>query len=125
MHELKLRFFGSETIVLHTADMTRNRKGFEGLKDPATRQRWYQALNAAMARWKYTVVAVVIDKLRHREAYGDAALDPYELSLALVAERLVLEAEKLKARVELVAESRGHHLDTRLNRVWEVQTVEQ
>lgn len=119
LKQLKHQLFGTDQIVFHTADITRNRKGFERLKDANFREKFYKKLNEAMRKWDYSVIAVVVDKQRHKQAYGDAALDPYNLSLALVAERLVFESDARGVKAKMVAESRGSHLDIRLKRAWE------
>lgn len=119
MAQLKRALFGCEDIILHTADITRNRNGFEALKDPSFRNRFYEELNRRMARWEYQVIAVLIDKAKHLERYGSLALDPYDLSLEIVLERLVLEGRQQKEEVEIFAESRGRYLDERLRGTWE------
>src|SRR5437879_4683701 len=42
MNALKHDLFGCSDIVLHTADIVRNRNGFERMKEPAFRDRFYQ-----------------------------------------------------------------------------------
>jgi len=59
MAQIKRKLFGHDGVVFHTADITRNRNGFERLKDPRFRLEFYETLNEAMARWEYTVAAVV------------------------------------------------------------------
>jgi NAD(P)-dependent dehydrogenase (short-subunit alcohol dehydrogenase family) len=58
----KRDFFGTADIVLHTADITRNRRGFESLTDPEARGRFQRRLNALLASLEFTVVACVIRK---------------------------------------------------------------
>ena len=119
MAQIKRKLFGHDGVVFHTADITRNRNGFERLKDPRFRLEFYETLNEAMARWEYTVAAVVVDKRRHKEVYGEAALDPYELSLKVLVERLVFEVEERGSQAKVTAESRAPHLDGSLKRAWE------
>ncbi|WP_117237208.1 DUF3800 domain-containing protein [Thermus sediminis] len=119
MEELKRRLFGRPDLVLRTADITRNRNGFEGLKDPGFRARFYRELNAAMQRWDYTVLSVVVDKRRLLEVYGSSAWDPYDLSLGFLVERPVFLSEERRARARIIAESRNASLDQRLRRTWE------
>lgn len=107
MAQIKRKLFGHDGVVFHTADITRNRNGFERLKDPRFRLEFYETLNEAMARWEYTVAAVVVDKRRHKEVYGEAALDPYELSLKVLVERLVFEVEERGSQAKVTAESRA------------------
>ena len=57
LNDLKREFFGTTDIVLHTADIARNRNGFESLKDANCRSRFYGRLNKLMAQLQYSVVA--------------------------------------------------------------------
>lgn len=77
----KAKLFGREDIILHTADITRNRNGFERLKDTEFRDRFYRELNAVVRDLQFQVVACAIRKDDHLRRYGVAALDPYMLSL--------------------------------------------
>ena len=72
----KRELFGREDLILHTADITRNRNGFERLKEPVFRQRFYERLNVLMAELRYSVVACAIRKDEHLSRYGVAALIP-------------------------------------------------
>ena len=93
-HELnafKQEMFGRTNIVLHTADLTRNRNGFERLMETPFRERFYERLNVLMAKLRYTVVACAIRKDEHLARYGVAALDPYLLSLDVLVERLCFD----------------------------------
>ena len=44
--KFKKKLFGTDQIHLHTADITRNRNGFERLKEPAFREQFYTELNS-------------------------------------------------------------------------------
>lgn len=109
MREFKLEFLGAESTILHTADITRNRKGFEGLKDSEFRSRFLDSLNALMAELPYTVVACAIRKREHALAYGWRAMDPYHYSLHVLVERFCYEGGG-----RIVAESRNPRLDEAL-----------
>jgi hypothetical protein len=45
--------FGDENLILHTADMTRNRNGFERMQDASFRERCYERLNQLMRELDY------------------------------------------------------------------------
>lgn len=120
LDELKQAFFGDARIVLHTSDLVRNRNGFERMKDPAFRGRFLEALNAAMRRWSYTVVACAIRKADHVREYGTSAIDPYMLSLEVVAERFCYELRQRGAvGATIIAEARSQPLDRILERSWQ------
>jgi hypothetical protein len=114
----KRDLFGREDLILHTADITRNRNGFEGLKDAGFRQAFYEQLNALMADLRYSVVACAIRKDQHLSRYGVAALDPYLLSLDVLVERFCMDVGNIEAGGLIVAERRDPTLDHELELAW-------
>jgi hypothetical protein len=114
----KRELFGNENLILHTADITRNRNGFERLKESAFRQDFYQMLNALMNELSYTVIACAIRKDYHLARYGVAALDPYLLSLDVLVERFCMEIGNLEGGGLIVAERRDATLDHELELAW-------
>jgi hypothetical protein len=118
VREFKRRLFGTDNIVLHTADITRNRNGFERMKDAAFRARFYSELNDLMLSLDYQVVACAIRKDDHIARYGVAALDPYLLSLDILAERFCMEVGNVSAGGLIVAERRDPTLDHELELAW-------
>jgi len=118
MNAIKQRLFGTTDIILHTADIMRNRNGFERLKEPMFRQVFYEEINQLMRSIEYKVVACVIRKEAHLSKYGVAALDPYFLSLDILVERLCMEATYAENSALIVAESRDSTLDRVLELAW-------
>jgi len=118
LRAFKRELFGREDIILHTADITRNRLGFERMIEPEFRETFYQKLNAVMRRLQYEVVACVIRKDEHLRAYGVAALDPYLLSLDVLVERFCLEIGDVPGGGSIIAERRGPTLDHQLELAW-------
>ena len=118
MNALKQDIFGRTDMVLHTADIARNRNGFERLKDAPFRNRFYSALNALMRRLHYSVVACVIRKDEHLSRYGVAALDPYMLSLHVLVERFCFEIGSVAGGGVIVAERRDPTLDREMDLAW-------
>ena len=119
VQRFKEKLFGTDQVILHTADITRNRKGFEQLKDKSQRERFYKELNQLMSDLPYSVICCIIDKSRHRSRYGDGALDPYILSLHILVERLFMEVQSHGTGGTIVAESRNTYLDTQLDLAWQ------
>jgi Protein of unknown function (DUF3800) len=114
----KRAHFGRTDIVLHTADIVRNRNGFEGLKDPVVRMRFLGELNALVASLEFSVVACAIRKDHHLARYGVAALDPYLLSLDLLVERFCFDLRSSRQNGLIVAEQRDATLDRQLDLAW-------
>jgi len=117
LDRFKQRLFGTTDIVLHTADITRNRNGFEELKDPDFRAGFYEDLNALMRRLEFQVLACVIQKDEHLIRYGAAALDPYILSLDILIERFWHALKGGSGAI--ITERRGRSLDRQLELAWE------
>lgn len=118
MAEFKYQLFGRGDVILHTADITRNRNGFERLKDTGFRLEFYQRLNALMRELEYRVVACAIRKDEHLARYGMAALDPYLMSLDILVERFCMDVGDVEDGGVIVAERRGPTLDHELELAW-------
>ena len=117
LDRFKQDLFGHTDIVLHTADIVRNRNGFERMKEPAFRECFYGALNVLMKDLSYSAVACAIRKDEHLARYGVAALDPYMLSLDILVERFCFEIGRSGTGV-IVAETRDPTLDRELDIAW-------
>ncbi len=117
LSRFKQSLFGRADIVLHTADLVRNRGGFERMKEPAFRERVYRELNTLMDGLRYTAVACAIRKDEHLARYGVAALDPYLLSLDILVECFCFEIGRGGTGV-IVAEKRDPTLDRELDIAW-------
>lgn len=118
MSAFKLDLFGREDIILHTADITRNKNGFERLKDAGFRAEFYARLNALMNELEYQVMACAVHKDQHLVRYGVAALDPYMLSLDILVERFCLYVGDKEGGGLIVAERRDPTLDHELELAW-------
>ena len=118
VNAFKQQLFGRTDLVLHTADITRNRNGFERMQETAFREQFYERLNALMRKLTYMVVACAIRKDEHLSRYGVAALDPYLLSLDGLVERLCFEVGDVPDGGVIVAEKREPTLDRQLDVAW-------
>jgi hypothetical protein len=111
----KRAFFGNSDVILHTADITRNRNGFEQLVDQAVRTRFYASLNGLIRRLEFVVVAVAIRKYDHLLHTGEE-IDPYHLALEIILERFYYLLTERGAPGRIVAESRNAIFDKDLRR---------
>lgn len=118
LRDFKRRLFGRDDLILHTADITRNRNGFERLKEREFRETFYRELNALLRSIPFQVVACVIRKDDHLRRYGVAALDPYMLSLDVLVERFCMEIGNVSSGGVIVAERRDATLDRELDIAW-------
>jgi hypothetical protein len=118
----KIESFGHDALVLHSADIARNRRGFETLADPCVRQRFLGDLTSLVASLEFTVIACAIQKTRLVERYGELAIDPYALSLGIVVERFCF-ALGPRAKGRLVVECRNPRLDRELRTAWDLLRI--
>jgi hypothetical protein len=118
VQDFKRRLFGRDDIILHTADIARSKKDFGRLRIPEFRARFLEELNVLMRDLDYKVVACAIRKDDHLAQYGTAALDPYMLSLHVLAERFWFELDEFNDRGVIVAEKRNPMLDRELDIAW-------
>ena len=121
VRRFKCHIFGHEDVALHTADIVRQRGPFSVLVDPKRRRHFHDRLNDLMRQLDYTVIACAIRKDAHLAAYGVAALDPYTLSLNILAERFcfaLADARDGEPGV-IVAERRDQTLDSALLASWQ------
>jgi hypothetical protein len=116
----KYDFFGDPGVVLHTADITRNRRGFERLADPQVRGDFHRRLNALLASLEFSVVACVIRKRALVERHGELAVDPYMLSLGVVVERFCFELGGAGPQGHIHVERRNPRLDRELAVAWDL-----
>ena len=112
LNTMKDELFGGRDIILHTADFTRNKAGFEAMKDHVFRVRFFRWLERLAAELEFKVVACAIKKQEHLQKYGLGALDPYMLSLEVLVERFIFEVGT--AGGTIVAESRDETLNNAL-----------
>lgn len=116
--DFKTRLFGRTDVVLHTADIGRNRNGFEGLKDTGFRNRFYKELNLLMQKLRYEVVACVIFKKEYYDQFGANALDPYRLGLRVMVETLCNAVGPSGGLGSIILERRGKLLDGDVEETW-------
>lgn len=116
--EFKRRMFGRTDLVLHTADIVRNRNGFERLHDIDFRSRFYIQLNSLMQELPYEVVACAFHKRQYLERYGANAIDPYRLGLRVMVELLCSVVGPVAQGGSIIAEKRGEPLDREVEDTW-------
>ncbi len=117
LEALKRRFLPhhpDNPVVLHREDMINARREFKTLRDTAVREAWDTELLEVIRRADFTIVAVVIDKLALRLAYGDDAAHPYHLALGFMLQRYAGYLNHINRAGDVMAEARGGVEDRRL-----------
>jgi hypothetical protein len=104
--------------MLHTADFSRQRNGFEQMKDRAFCDQFYTQLNTLLSELDITIIACAIMKQRHMEKYGIDAVDPYHLSLNILTERFCFDIGGNAPKGKIVAEARDSTLNHQLEIAW-------
>ena len=113
----KQEVFGNTDIVLHTADMSRNRKGFEALQDAVFRAAFYDKMNTLMGRLEYRVIACAIRKDKPT-FQGLAVRDLYMVCFDRLVDLFCEEVGEVRDGGMIVAEKRGSRP---LDRAFEIE----
>jgi len=116
--KFKIELFGTKEIILHTADITRNKNGFEKLKDKTFRELFYEQLNRLITELDFKIIACAIKKKEHFAKYEFSAIDPYMLSLNVLVERFYMEIHQNNKKGFIVAEKRDRTLDHEIELAW-------
>jgi hypothetical protein len=117
MEALKARYFRShpdEPVILHRKELQHKNYPFECLRDGDTCAAFDEEFLGCLESWRYVVFSVCIDKKRHKDMYTVWRYDPYHYCLALLLERSMFYLERLGAKGDVMAESRGGREDRRL-----------
>jgi hypothetical protein len=115
VRRLKFDTFGHDMVVLHELDIRRKKGAFSHLsREP--REAFLDRLTDIIEEADFQLVAVVIDKEKHKKRYTQPA-HPYYLALGFGLERifsLLREAGQEKALTHVVCEARGAKEDKEL-----------
>jgi hypothetical protein len=116
LQRFKFRHFGHDQIVLHEKDIARQTPPFTFLVNTQLREAFFTDLNTLIERAPFTLIAVAIDKVRHRAIYNTPE-HPYHLALEMGLERVCsfLEERGQHDRVtHVIFERRGPKEDAEL-----------
>ncbi|WP_300486056.1 DUF3800 domain-containing protein [Flavobacterium sp.] len=114
---LKLKYWNSDTVILHSRDIRKCYNEFALLFDLGVKERFYSDLNTIMTELDYTVIASAIKKEKFIQCHGKLKDDVYEVALSFVMERALfcLEGKKEdKVALEIGIEKRGQKEDRKL-----------
>lgn len=118
LNRFKEEIFGTKKITLHTADFTRQKNGFERMKEKDFCEKFYSRLNQLISELDIKIICCAIKKEQHMERYGMDAIDPYHLSLNVLVERFCFELEESSSSGKIIAEARDAVLDRQLDLAW-------
>ena len=116
VYQLKMDIFGHEGVVLRSYDIRKQKGPYAFLSDPMRRCDFYTRINEVMSLQEYTLIASMIRKQHHKDRYGDAATNPYDLAMQFALERLLpLLEDADQKEVYVMAEARGKREDDQLS----------
>jgi len=118
LNAFKQDLFGTTDIMLHTADFTRQKNGFEQMKEKVFCETFYTKLNQLISELKITIIACAVKKQQHMDKYGLDAIDPYHLSLNILAERFCFDIGRNPQKGKIIAEARDPTLNNQLELAW-------
>lgn len=112
---LKFDFFGHDLAILHEHDIRKKKGAFSQLNKEA-REAFLNRLTDIIAATDMTLIAVVIDKLKHKSKYA-APEHPYHLAMQFglerVADFLAIHGQ-LDRETTVICEARGPKEDAAL-----------
>ncbi len=115
IRRLKFAAFGHDLVVLHEHDIRKRKGAFARLGEEA-REAFMERLTDIIAATDMTMIAVVIDKLKHRQKYV-TPIHPYHLAMQFGLER-VTDFLRIEKQIErdtwVVFEARGAKEDQAL-----------
>lgn len=115
IRQIKTRLFGHDLVILHEHEIRKKKGDFSKL-GPEQRHQLMEELGQTIRDHEITIVAVVIDKVRHKERYTQP-YHPYHLALKFGLERIYkfMFHEGQNDRVtHVVCEARGPKEDKEL-----------
>lgn len=119
VRRLKCDLFGHDLVVLHEHDIRKKTGPFASL-NKERREALLEGLTASIERSDMTVIAVVIDKVKHKARYSEP-FSPYDLALQYGLER-VFEALRSAGEeghlTHVICEARGKKEDAELELVF-------
>ena len=116
VYQLKMDFFGHEGVILRSYDIRKQKGPYAFLSNATRRNEFYTRINRIMGLEEHTLIASMIRKQHHKDRYGDAAANPYDLAMEFALERLLPILEKAgQTEVYIMAEARGKKEDDQLS----------
>jgi len=115
MGRLKMRFWNHEGVNLHSREIRKALGDFSFMQVPQKRALVLSALSGLMKELPITLFITAVHKQEHKQRYGMAATNPYDLALTYAFERALhfLDGEK-EVHLPVTAEARGKNEDNEL-----------
>ncbi len=116
IQKFKFRHFGHDMVILHEADIRKDKGDFQFLKSEKLKEAFLNELSDIVADAPFTLVCMVIDKRSLKKRYGDPK-NPYHIALRHGLERVYSYLKRMdqgKLLTHVVVENRGKREDDEL-----------
>ena len=121
LNELKKEFWPKpdpdRPVIFHREEMVHCKGYFSIFKDQDVRQRFDERLLAFLARQKFVIINVILDKKTHVDRYKNP-INPYQYCLTAMLERYCGWLKFRNVYGDVMAESRGGQEDQQLKKVY-------
>jgi len=94
-------------VILHREDMINARREFKNLRNVKKRAAFDDDLLSLIQTSSFSVVAVVVDKARLKEKFGESAGHPYHIGLGFLLQRYAGYLNHINRVGDVMGESRG------------------
>jgi hypothetical protein len=121
LQRFKFRWFGHDSVILHGADVRKQRPPFGLLRQADVREPFMRELSEIIDSVPVTVVAAVINKAKHVRQYVNPA-NPYEIALLFCSERIygfLRDRRDQQDVTHCIFEKRGKKEDAALKQVFD------
>jgi hypothetical protein len=105
-------------VILHREEVAQQVGPFATLADADRRREFNEDMVSFYKHQDYALIAVVIDKHSHRDAYGEEARHPYHYCAEAMLERYYFYLAENQGNGDVFAESRGSEQDSLLQAEW-------
>lgn len=116
--KLKVKYFGSDNVILRSYDIRKQKKDFASLVDKKIRDLFYEDLNLFINKIDFKIISAVINKTYLKNQYSKPE-NPYEICLQFILERSVMYLSRTPDPLMFRIESRQTHNDEKLAKVYE------
>ena len=119
LKKLKFKYFGDESVVLHSYSMRKNKDVFKIFQDKNLLDKFYIDIEKIFTEQQYKVISCIVDKIKYRVKYPTLNF-AYEDSLTFLCERSIscIGDGHKDHSLHFCLEKRGNKKDRDLKKVY-------
>jgi len=114
INKLKIDFFWTTEVILHSRDIRKCDKAFKILFDLKVKENFYDRLELILKNINFEIISIWIKKEDYIKKYWKSAINPYEISLSYMLERLIFCIQDENWSVDIFVEKRWKKEDKAL-----------